>query len=752
MDRRRHQASDMADYWRSFLSNGLIHENGQPQISVIANNTNRNITLKKGKALLQGHLYVNTDDLVLRIDNPDSLLDRIDRIVIRYDNTIENRYIKAFVKKGVEASNPIPPQLTRAGDIYEISLAQIKVVAGKSFVEQTDIVDERLNEMTCGLASSLVSVPTDIFNAEFQAYMQQIANEWQTWFNRVVNDTYITNTQFNTRNRQVDRQLANLNAIADINDRAIGNTGTFYDLFDNTNDYSVANMSKPLCKSTLDVTGIVIQLNTVKDLRVNDEINIYGLENLLDTSPYHYVRYITEIDNAKLTITINEIIPKKLMKGAMILRSNINGYKEISNKISFDNFTNLNVISSLNSTSYTNLNSLTLSPDGKVISDGRDFYTKNIDNVFIRRTTSSSTNAPYRIYRNNMAFSHYYISSLNRVYRGIYNLNNIDEGSSFSLSPLTESISDISLIHINSFYIPQLDAILFIEGSSSKIDFIVYNASTGVFLKSTSVYESSRIPKMSGYISDGIFYTLNNSNIEFYKIDPKTYTVSLIKIFYFSKTSSGSQYIPMTPLNTSSNSYFSFNIGGKLFIYNTEGDMTCIYCDTINDTYVYSPISKHPISPIGPATVSNDGLYVAVSTGVYLVSDETVTLITTTSKPLAFTKYIENPYYLFNNVYSFVNGTKEYTLPEVNVYYNFQKPLKNLVGWLQTKKNPLILKTNLSLVDTDVKESYKELIMTNNGKEYEFLEVSNLYEKNKATLKITIYGEFDLEKLLGAIE
>lgn len=175
-DRRRHQASDMADYWSSFLSTGLISWDGEPLLEVTAEGTNRNVSLSIGRAVMKGHLYLNKAIKDLPIDGPDPTLDRIDRLVLRFDNTIENRYIKSFIIKGEPSANPEPPELERTyleGEplVYEISLAQIRVVAGKSFIEQEDIIDERLDESVCGLASSLVGVPTDVF-------MQ----EWEEWF------------------------------------------------------------------------------------------------------------------------------------------------------------------------------------------------------------------------------------------------------------------------------------------------------------------------------------------------------------------------------------------------------------------------------------------------------------------------------------------------------------------------------------------------------------------------------------------
>jgi len=64
---------------------------------------------------------------------------------------LENRYVKAFILKGESKEEPEAPKLTRDENIYEISLAQIRIIAGKSFIGETEVMDERFNEMYVGL-------------------------------------------------------------------------------------------------------------------------------------------------------------------------------------------------------------------------------------------------------------------------------------------------------------------------------------------------------------------------------------------------------------------------------------------------------------------------------------------------------------------------------------------------------------------------------------------------------------------------
>src|SRR5690625_6645773 len=93
--------------------------------------------------MIEGHQYTNTDPKDLNVDGAESTDDRIDRVVLRLDSNTDKRYIKAFIKKGETSNNPVPPDLERTDYIYELSLAQIKVIAGKSFIDSSQLTDER---------------------------------------------------------------------------------------------------------------------------------------------------------------------------------------------------------------------------------------------------------------------------------------------------------------------------------------------------------------------------------------------------------------------------------------------------------------------------------------------------------------------------------------------------------------------------------------------------------------------------------
>jgi hypothetical protein len=182
-DERYYTADEFAEYFRQLLTSGIF--NGGENLRVTTTGVDMNIMIQPGYAWLEGYLYkIDTEPLVLTLDAADPNLDRIDRVVIRLDKRLENRYVKAFILKGEPAEEPEVPELTRDENIYEISLAQIKVLGGKSFIGEAEVLDERFDESVCGIVNSLIKIDTSHLIKAFEG-------EWQTWFNAIKDETFV---------------------------------------------------------------------------------------------------------------------------------------------------------------------------------------------------------------------------------------------------------------------------------------------------------------------------------------------------------------------------------------------------------------------------------------------------------------------------------------------------------------------------------------------------------------------------------
>ncbi|KNF06967.1 hypothetical protein CLPU_41c00030 [Gottschalkia purinilytica] len=182
---RVYKAEDFADFFQSIMSNGVFY-NPANSLQIISNN-NMTVTLKKGKAYINGYFYHNTEDLILNIDPADSVLNRIDRVVLRLD--FLKREIKAYVKKGSFASSPAVPTLQRDTDIYELGIADIKINKGTVKISATDITDTRANPELCGIVSTFLQddIQTNIkdVNKKLDGKLDKTAYTAQDVLNKV---------------------------------------------------------------------------------------------------------------------------------------------------------------------------------------------------------------------------------------------------------------------------------------------------------------------------------------------------------------------------------------------------------------------------------------------------------------------------------------------------------------------------------------------------------------------------------------
>ena len=180
---RKYKASDFAEYFRTFIGNGVF-PNPSSNLQVISNR-DMTLTISPGFAWINGYMYNNTDNLILTLDNSDSALKRIDRVVIKCD--FVNREIKAYIKKGVFSQSPAAPELTRDADAYELSVADILVENGIVSIQQSKITDTRLNSEVCGIVTQTVETidTTELFN-KLQAYIEERGKDVEGWINEAI--------------------------------------------------------------------------------------------------------------------------------------------------------------------------------------------------------------------------------------------------------------------------------------------------------------------------------------------------------------------------------------------------------------------------------------------------------------------------------------------------------------------------------------------------------------------------------------
>ncbi|MCY9579550.1 hypothetical protein [Paenibacillus alvei] len=182
-DRREYLASDFAEYFARFLSDGLYSENGNVGLRV-APGAGLGVNVLSGYAFVRGYMYHNDAELPKTLAASDTMLDRIDRVILRWDEPA--RKINIVIKKGDFSSTPVVPGLEITKNVKELAIAQVRIRKGATSITASDITDERLTA-ACGLVSSLIDIPVQEMWNVWNGSLSQIKDAWDKWFGSVQN-------------------------------------------------------------------------------------------------------------------------------------------------------------------------------------------------------------------------------------------------------------------------------------------------------------------------------------------------------------------------------------------------------------------------------------------------------------------------------------------------------------------------------------------------------------------------------------
>lgn len=184
-----------AEMERSFnklrYTNGVFSSVGSG-LAVSANN-NMIVTVGTGGAHIEGAMYFNSAPLNLAIEAADASLNRIDRVVLQFNTSVSVRSIRALIRTGTAATNPVAPELRQESNLYEIALADIYVKKGATSIAASAITDQRLNSALCGFV--VAAVPSSVDTTGLFDQYQAALDEWLETVAAALDETLAGNLQ-----------------------------------------------------------------------------------------------------------------------------------------------------------------------------------------------------------------------------------------------------------------------------------------------------------------------------------------------------------------------------------------------------------------------------------------------------------------------------------------------------------------------------------------------------------------------------
>ena len=162
---RKYLATDISQAFNVAVTTGL---QAIPDSFKIVPNDGMTVKMLPGGCMIYGAFCVDNEDEIIELDAADGELNRIDRIVVRYDRF--ERSIKTVVIKGTPALNPTAPAPLRDENQFDLVLADIRVNKAVTSITASDITDMRYSEL-CGF----IGVKGAVTEERFESHLADFA-------------------------------------------------------------------------------------------------------------------------------------------------------------------------------------------------------------------------------------------------------------------------------------------------------------------------------------------------------------------------------------------------------------------------------------------------------------------------------------------------------------------------------------------------------------------------------------------------
>lgn len=173
---------------RKLFTTGVM-PNPSTNFQVNAGTDGMTVLVQPGFAVVDGGLCKEDEVRTLSVTAADSTYDRIDTVVLRWNENVDVRTADLYVLAGTPAETPIRPTLQRGGSIYEIGLADVFITHGLATITGDKITDTRYESERCGIVSSVSEWDTTTIYQQIQSELAKFKSveevAFTDWFESV---------------------------------------------------------------------------------------------------------------------------------------------------------------------------------------------------------------------------------------------------------------------------------------------------------------------------------------------------------------------------------------------------------------------------------------------------------------------------------------------------------------------------------------------------------------------------------------
>lgn len=173
---------------RDLFTTGVM-PNPSTNLQVSAGTDGMTVQVAAGFAVIDGGLCQETETRTLEVTAADDTYDRIDTVVLRWNENVDVRTADLYIIAGTPSANPVRPTLQRDNSIYEIGLADVFVTKRVATVTNDKITDTRYETGRCGIVSSVSEWDTTTIYQQVQAdlagFKAEEQAEFLAWFESI---------------------------------------------------------------------------------------------------------------------------------------------------------------------------------------------------------------------------------------------------------------------------------------------------------------------------------------------------------------------------------------------------------------------------------------------------------------------------------------------------------------------------------------------------------------------------------------
>ena len=179
---RKYLATDLSQAFDVGISTGLKADNADNY--KIVPSANMQVKMMPGGAMIFGHYLLDEEEELINLDVAHAELNRIDRIVLRYDKL--ERSIKTAVINGTPALTPVAPAVLRTNEQFDLVLADIYIGKAATTITAANITDMRESDL-CGF----IGVKGATSQIDFDAHVSETSGKHITESGSNENGSYI---------------------------------------------------------------------------------------------------------------------------------------------------------------------------------------------------------------------------------------------------------------------------------------------------------------------------------------------------------------------------------------------------------------------------------------------------------------------------------------------------------------------------------------------------------------------------------